>query len=331
MVTSVATRPGQSVKPGKVSHRPRKVASLAEHKAGNWPLNITQAYALYSGPYTALNAATLLEEEPLELYNGWLVWQDMTEPEERRIAANIQAILDLAARAAGFGQAFPDQLECKMVSGNVVKPDVCLLSIARFNTEVVALDPKKEHLVLGGGPELVVEIRSPSNTRPEERRKRQGYFESGTLVVWDVEPKKHKIWVYEVAQPEVGREYKVGEEISCEQLLPGWKRKVADFFRRDLTAEQIVGEEAVKWRAESEQKGRIEGQAEGEQKGRAEGELLTLRQIVLLQASSRFPTLNASDLETRLAGYNVEQLTLLATSLVTNVDLEQWLATLPDS
>ena len=78
-----------------------------------------------------------------------------------------------------------------------------------------------------------------------------------------------------------------------------------------------MGEEAVKWRAESEQK------------GRAEGELLALRQIVLLQASSRFPTLNASDLGIRLAGYNVEQLTWLATSLVTDVDLEKWLANLP--
>ena len=107
MVTSVATRQTQSVKPDKVSRQPRKMGTLAQYKAGNWPLNITQAYARYGGPYTALNAATLLEEEPLELYNGWLVWQDMTEPEERRIAANIQAILDLAARAAGFGQAFP--------------------------------------------------------------------------------------------------------------------------------------------------------------------------------------------------------------------------------
>jgi len=331
MVTSVATRQEQSLKPGKVPHRPRKTVALAKYKSGNWPLNITQAYALYGGPYTALNAATLLEEESLELYNGWLVWQDMTEPEERRVAGVIQEIISLAARAAGFGQAFPDQLECKMVSGNVVKPDVCLLSWERFNSRVEALDPEKQHLVLGGGPELVVEIRSPSNTRAEERCKRQSYFESGTLVVWDVEPKKHKIWVYEVEQPEVRREYKVGEEISCERLLPGWTRKVADFFRRDLTAEQIVGEEAVKWRAESEQKGRAEGQAVGEQKGRTEGELTALRQIVWLQATSRFPTLVASDLETRLAGYNVEQLTLLAKNLITNTELEEWLANLPHS
>jgi Uma2 family endonuclease len=43
-------------------------------------------------------------------------------------------------------------------------------------------------LVLQGGPDLVVELRSPSNTRPEEKRKRPQYFDNGTLIVWDVDP-----------------------------------------------------------------------------------------------------------------------------------------------
>lgn len=51
----------------------------------------------------------------------------MTDAEERRIAATIQVILDIAARAAGFGQAYPDQLECVMVNQDVPKPDVCYL------------------------------------------------------------------------------------------------------------------------------------------------------------------------------------------------------------
>src|SRR4051794_17742133 len=69
----------------------------------DWPNGLGAAYQRGRGPYTIYNATTLVGEEPLELFNGWLVWQAMTDAEERRIAATIQEILSLAARAIGFG------------------------------------------------------------------------------------------------------------------------------------------------------------------------------------------------------------------------------------
>ena len=164
-----------------------------------------------------------------------------------------------------------------MTNGDVVKPNVCLLSTARFESQVRPINPVKEHTVLEGGPELVVEIRSPSSTRKEAREKRQKYFDSGTLIVWDVEPKKHKIWVWEASQPELKREYKADDLIDCPQLLPGWTRKVGDFFARSLSAEDIVGQEAQRWRSD------------------------TLRQVLLIQASRRFPPVVVADLEASLA------------------------------
>src|SRR5947208_1399603 len=86
-----------------------KEATTIYRSAENWPVDIEAAYRRLPGPYTAANAWVLLEEEPLELFNGWLVWQEMTNLEERRIANIIQVILDLAARWVGFGQAYPDQ------------------------------------------------------------------------------------------------------------------------------------------------------------------------------------------------------------------------------
>src|SRR5436309_892189 len=76
-----------------------------ENAGIHWPRSISEAYRRHRGIYTLENADTLLEEEPLELYNGWLVWQALTDFEERRIADIIQVILDLAARAIGFEQA----------------------------------------------------------------------------------------------------------------------------------------------------------------------------------------------------------------------------------
>lgn len=288
------------------TNKPVSKSGNVRHKADNWPLSIVAAYARYRGPYTVQSVWPLLNEESLELYNGWLVWQEMTEPEERRVAANIQEILSSAARAAGFGQAYPDQLECLMTNGDVVKPDVCLISTQRFESQVEPISPSRAHTVLKGGPELVIEIRSPSNTRKEDREKRAKYFASGTSIVWDVEPFKHTIWVWEALTPAQSHKYKAGDTIDCPAFLPGWQRKVADFFARDLTAEQIVGDEAQKWRNDS------------------------VRQLLWLQAQSRFPAASSYNLETRLAGYNLEQLTNLATSLVTTATLEEWLANFPD-
>ena len=203
------------------------------------------------GHYTVQNAAFLLgREEPLELYNGWLVWQAMTDPPERRIAANIQVILDLVARAAGFGQAYPDQLECVMVNGDTVKPDLCIISNGLFEQKVRPVkkpDKEGKHLKLYGSPELVIEIHAPSNTRAGERKKRDGYFASGAKIIWNVDPKREKIWVYEPDNQEQGTEFAGETEISC-PLFPGWKRQTADFFSKNLTAEQIRGR--LRWSGE---------------------------------------------------------------------------------
>lgn len=120
-----------------------------------------EAYRRYPGLYTIENAETLLTEEPLELYNGWLVWQEMTDPEERRIACNIQVILDITARVSEFGQAYLDQFECAMANGDEYKPDICILSNERYESKVEPVRVGGK-LILKGSPELIVEIRSPS-------------------------------------------------------------------------------------------------------------------------------------------------------------------------
>lgn len=284
----------------------------------NWPLDFRAAYQRDKGIYTIYNATTLLAEEPLELINGWLVWQAMTNVEERGIAGNIQEILSLAARMRGFGQAYPDQFECVMVNEDLYKPDVTLLSTKRYDSQVEPVKTESDHFILRGSPELVIEIRSPSNRRTKERKKRKIYFDSGALVIWDVDCNRRQIWVYEVENSEKGQEYTEEDEISCEALLPGWKRKVGDFFRKGLSAEEIVGEAASQWRAESEAK------------GRAEGELEALKRVLIRQASRRFGTEGLpADFETRLGHYDVEQLNELADNLAVSRRLEDWLSSFP--
>lgn len=220
-----------------------------EERPDNWPRDIIQAYARGQGPYTVDNANTILEEEAVELYNGWLVWQEMTNPIERRVVANLQAMLDLSARKAGFGQAMPDQLECLLSNGDVIKPDASLLSWQKLESGLVPTGPNERPL-LRGCPELVIEVRSPSNWRAQERRKRQLYFTNQTQIVWDVDEANQEIWVYRTENPEQPTLYQMGDEITCEPLLPGWRRALAHIFAEEASAEAVAGEVAVAWRAE---------------------------------------------------------------------------------
>lgn len=220
-----------------------------EERPDHWPRDILEAYGRGRGPYTVDNANTILEEEAVELYNGWLVWQEITNPIERRVVANLQAMLDLSARKAGFGQAMPDQLECMLSNGDVIKPDASLLSWDRLEHGLVPTGPNERPL-LRGSPELAIEVRSPSNWRAQERRKRQLYFANHTQIVWDVDEANQEIWVYRAESPGQPEHYQMGDEITCEPFLPGWKRALAHIFAEEASAEAVAGEVAVAWRAE---------------------------------------------------------------------------------
>ncbi|MEI6045126.1 MAG: Uma2 family endonuclease [Chloroflexota bacterium] len=295
-------------------------------KTDDWPRDIEEAAQRPLGPYTLENSLELIEEKPIELYNGWLVWKEMTDPEERRVATIMLEILSSTARTYNFGQGYMDLFECKMATKELLIPDVSIVSTQRFESQIGPAIPGKKQLVLNGSPELVIEVRSPSNLRHEERTKRQKYFENGTLVIWDVEPKKRKIWLYEVENPKVFTEYGPKDTISCERLFPSWRRLVGDFFSKELTAEDIVGQAAKEWRAESEAK----GEAKGEARGRAEGELGALRRVLLIQAALRFKAEKLpTDLEVRLMGYTVAQLITLVNTIATSLTLEEWLDTFP--
>lgn len=279
---------------------------------GHWPRDLVEAYARHRGPYTIENAETLLEEESIELYNGWLVWQEMTDFNERRVVANLQAMLDVSARKAGFGQALPDQVECLLDNGDVVKPDAGLISWARAQNDVIPVGPRGRP-ILQGGPELVVEVRSLSNRRTQERRKRAFYFANKVQIVWDVDEANKTIWVYRASAPDNPTRYGVEDQIECEPLLPGWRRQVADIFAEQASAEAIVGEAAEAWRDE----------------GRAEGMAQALRELLPLLASTQFRTELPPDLPARLALCNLQQLQASQAALATAKSLEAWLSQLP--
>ena len=348
-----------------------------------WPEDILEAEARPRGPFDTYNASDILDEENLELYNGWPVFQPLTDMRERRIAGTIQEILSIAVRFAGFGQAYPDMVECKLKTGNTIKPDVCVVSVERAVNRVKEEGPNNR-LLLQGGPELAIELRSPSNSRAGEREKRRQYFENDTLVIWDIDPERGKVWVYEQERPGISiGPLEVDDLISCEQILPGWRRVVGDLFRENLSAEGIAGEAVGVWREQGREQGLVEGEAQGIVKGReqglaegivqgreqglaegetrgreqgltegiargisegiakgreegiAEGQRAALRQVLILQAQVKYGAelgatfASSAELDSRLSGYSLEQLTGLIVSIATSPTLANWLNSFP--
>ena len=78
-------------------------------------------------------------------------------------------------------------------------------------------------------PDLVVEVRSPSDSLTQLRQKIQSFFAVGTEVGILVDPDSRSVEVYRPGQnaPQVLRD---GDVLTVPELLPGWSVAIADLW-----------------------------------------------------------------------------------------------------
>ncbi len=123
-----------------------------------------------------------------------------------------------------LGEIF-EEASCVLARGpdTVRLPDVCFISAARMAT----LDLDR---FVDKGPDLAIEVRSPSNTLAELRRKMQKYFDAGTLVGWILDPRSMRAYV---SRPgEVETMLSPTDTIDAEPAIPGFRCVVRDLFER---------------------------------------------------------------------------------------------------
>jgi Uma2 family endonuclease len=80
-------------------------------------------------------------------------------------------------------------------------------------------------------PELIVEVLSESNTKPEITRKLGEYFQAGVRLAWVVDPKKRLVRVYTTPSRSVVKKY--NESLDGGDVLPGFSLPVAKIFVRN--------------------------------------------------------------------------------------------------
>ena len=101
-------------------------------------------------------------------------------------------------------------------------PDISYWS---FETLPLATRPK-------GYPDavadLMIEIRSPEQSRRKLREKAKEMLHAGAKIVWIVDPEDRTATIYR--RPDEGRELGESATITGEDVLPGFSCKVAEFF-----------------------------------------------------------------------------------------------------
>jgi Uma2 family endonuclease len=100
-------------------------------------------------------------------------------------------------------------------------PDVFYFSLERLPTV-----PETEYMRIG--PDLAVEVLSPSNRRAGILEKIREYLVVGTRIVWVLSPEDRSVTIHRVA--EEGKVLYSGATLTGEDVLPGFSVPVAELF-----------------------------------------------------------------------------------------------------
>jgi Uma2 family endonuclease len=155
----------------------------------------------------------------LELIDGELV-EKMPSFVPSTVALTIGAYLRLYSKEHDLGYVTGADGGYVLDEGNVFIPDVGFITRARLPEP-----PAREAPV---PPDLAVEVRSPSDTVRELRRKAEKYLAAGTRLVWLVFPEARRVEVYDGEADVVT----LGEEdtLTGGALLPGFTLPVRNIF-----------------------------------------------------------------------------------------------------
>jgi Uma2 family endonuclease len=140
------------------------------------------------------------------------------------VQVNIAVLLKVFAQQHKLGRVTVESGQIVEDGPDTVRgPDVAFWSYDRLPADHVPV------VYANVSADLVVEVRSPSNTDERMTRKVREYVASGTRMVWVVDPDDRTVTVYR--GPGNGTVLWEDATITGEDVLPGFGCPVADFFR----------------------------------------------------------------------------------------------------
>ncbi|MPZ23273.1 MAG: Uma2 family endonuclease [Dehalococcoidia bacterium] len=179
-----------------------------------------------SGRMMTADELVVLPDDGLrhELLEGELLSMAPSSDGQGLVAGTIAVLLGAADLQTGRGRVLVADTGYRLAShpDTVLAPDVAFLLKARVRpaSERKGFPP--------GAPDLAVEVLSPSNSASEMARKVDHYLRAGATLVWLVDPERRSVAVYQRGGET--RFLREDDEIDAGELIPGFRRRVADFF-----------------------------------------------------------------------------------------------------
>ena len=201
------------------------LADLME-RLGNVPLERIRLHP-FPGTATVEDVLRLCDREPkrlCELVDGVLVEKVMGHQESRlafRLGHALQSYLEVHDLGILSGADGPHQI----LFDQVRFPDVAYIAYDRIPEGADPSTPVPDWI-----PTIAVEVLSRSNTKAEMTRKLRDYFEAGVELVWYVDPSDRTVRVYH--SPEAVVTLTEADDLDGEQLLPGFRLSIRDWFDR---------------------------------------------------------------------------------------------------
>lgn len=158
----------------------------------------------------------------VELLDGVLVEKPMGA-RESFLAMTLGMYLLQFVRARRLGIVGGADCLMRIVEGRNRLPDVSYTSWGRLPSDDAHLQSVAEF-----SPDLAVEVLSESNTPREIEQKLREYFQSGTRLVWVVEPDDRTVAVY--TAPEAFTTLTDADTLDGGAVLPGFALPLADLF-----------------------------------------------------------------------------------------------------
>ena len=159
----------------------------------------------------------------MELVNGEIRIMSPSGGESGAVSAKIVARLVVWVEDRRLGQVFDSSTGFVLPNQtkDVRAPDAAFVRADRL--------PKTPRGYIEVVPDLMVEVRSPSDSLTKLREKIQSFFAVGTEVGILVDPKSRTVEVYRPGQnaPQVLRDR---DMLTVPDLLPGWSVAVADLW-----------------------------------------------------------------------------------------------------
>ena len=123
-----------------------------------------------------------------ELIDGEHFVSPAPQMRHQRVLIRLLYEIETFLRQSGLGELFVAPTDVVFTRFDVVEPD--LLYISKARAEIVGTAN------VGGAPDLVIEILSPSNRRYDEMKKRDLYDRTGVPEYWIVDPEAETVKVF---------------------------------------------------------------------------------------------------------------------------------------